>query len=90
VNPVFLSFLQRVAFKFGTTVIFVVMLAIPTAASLEKGLQYVSVAWLSISLWLLGRALARRRPFVMLSEWGEGLMFLLMAACALLLVFLSN
>jgi hypothetical protein len=51
-SPVFLSFLQRVLFKLGITTIFVVMLAITTAASLGQGLQYVSVTWLLIALWL--------------------------------------
>jgi hypothetical protein len=82
VNTVFLSFLQRVLFKLGITTIFVVMLAITTAASLGRGLQYVSVIWLLIALWLFGLALVCRRPFIILSEWGESLLFSLMAACA--------
>ena len=81
-NPVFLSFLQRVVFKLGITIVFIVMLAIATAAPFGQGLQYVSVSWLLIALWLFGLASVCRRPFIILSEWGEGLMFSLMAVLA--------
>jgi hypothetical protein len=90
VKPASSAFAQGVLFKFGVALIFVVMLAITTAAPLAQGLRYVSAICLLISLSLFGLAVIRRRHLMILSEWSEGLIFSLIAACSHLLIGFLN
>jgi uncharacterized protein (DUF983 family) len=86
VDPSVRSFAEVVFTKLGNALLFAVMLAMATNASLVKGLRFISVICLLISSWHFGAAFARRRPLSVLSEWGEAVMFGLIAGCACLYV----
>jgi len=72
--------------KLGTALLFAVMLAMATNASLVQGLRYIALAFFLMSSWHFGAAFARRRPFGVLSEWGEAVAFNFISGCVLLSV----
>jgi hypothetical protein len=82
VKPLLQPFSERFFVKLGTAIVFVLMLAIATGATLGLGLRYVAATCFLISIWLFGVALVRRRSFGRFSEWSEGLIFVLLAGSA--------
>ena len=90
VEPILQSFAGRIFPKLGVAVLFAGLLAFATTGTLEQALRYVAATCLLISFWLFGVALAKRRSFASLSEWGEGLVFSLIAGCAHFLAGLSS
>jgi hypothetical protein len=51
-------------------------------ASLGQGLRFILAIFFLMASWHFGVALVRRRPLSGLSEWGEAVIFSLMAGCA--------
>ena len=89
-EPSVRSFAELFFTKLGTALLFTLMLAIVINAGLAQGLRFIAVAFFLMSLWHFGAAFSRRRPFGVLSEWGEAVAFSLMSGCALLFAkFLS-
>jgi hypothetical protein len=84
VDPSVLSFAELFLTKLGAALLFATVLAMATNASLVQGLRFISVICFLISSWHFGAAFARRRPLSVLSEWGEALIFSLIAGCACL------
>lgn len=83
-------FAERLFIKLGTAILFVLMLAIATGATLGLGLRYVAATCLLISIWLFGIAVVRRRALGRFSEWDEGLIFVLLAGSAHFLAGLTS
>jgi hypothetical protein len=75
-------FAERLFVKLGTAIFFALMVAIATGATLGLGLRYVAATCFVISIWLFGVALVQKRSFGRFSEWGEGLVFVLLAGGA--------
>jgi hypothetical protein len=90
VEPILQQFAGRILPKLWVAVLFAGLLAFATTGTLEQALRYVAASCLLISFWLFGVALAKRRSFASLSEWDEGLVFSLIAACAHFLASLSG
>ena len=80
------DFAERVFTKLGAALLFAVMLAMATNASLVQGLRFIAAICFLMSCWHFGVAFARRRLFSDLSEWGEAVIFNVIAGCAYLLV----
>ena len=73
-DPLLLSFAGRIFPKLSAALVFAGILALATNSTLAHGLHYFSAICLLMSLWLLGVAVARRRPLEKeLSEREEGL-----------------
>ena len=83
-DPSLRSFVELVFTKLGSALLFAMMLAMATNASLVQGLRFISVIFRLISSWHFGAAFVRRRPLSVLSEWGEAVIFSLIAGCACL------
>jgi hypothetical protein len=81
-NPAIASFAERLFCKLGAALLFAIMLAMATNASLVQGLRFISAICLLTSSWHFGVALVRQRPLSGLSEWGEAAIFSLVAGCA--------
>jgi hypothetical protein len=90
-DPLLRSFAGRIFPKLSVALAFSGILALATNSTLEHGLHYFSAICLLMSLWLLGVAVARRRPLEKeLSEWDEGLLLSLIGVGAhFLAIFLS-
>jgi hypothetical protein len=76
------SFAEQFFTKLGTALLFAIMLAMAANASLGQGLRFVFAIFFLMASWHFGVALVRRRPLSGLSEWGEALIFSLIAGCA--------
>jgi hypothetical protein len=76
------SFAERFFAKLGAALLFAMMLAMATNASLGQGLRFILAIFLLMASWHFGVALVRRRPLSGLSEWGEAVIFSLIAGCA--------
>jgi hypothetical protein len=85
-GPSTVSFAEQLLCKLGAALIFAIMLAMVTNASLAQGLRFITAIFLLTSSWHFGVALVRRRPLSGLSEWGEAAIFSLIAGCAHLFV----
>ena len=80
------SFAERFFVKLGAALLFAIMLAMATNASLVQGLRFILAICLLMASWHFGVALVRRRSLSGLSEWGEAVIFNVIAGCAYLLV----
>jgi hypothetical protein len=80
------DFAERVFTKLGAALLFSVMLAMATNASLVQGLRFIAAIFFLMSSWHFGAAFARQRPFGDLLELGEAVIFNLIAGCTYLLV----
>jgi hypothetical protein len=76
------SFAERFFAKLGGALLFAIMLAMATNASLGQGLRFILAIFFLMASWHFGVALVRRRPLSGLSEWGEAVIFSLIAGCA--------
>src|SRR5271155_5645805 len=85
-GPSTVSFAEKLLCKLGAALLFAIMLAMVTNASLVQGLRFISAICLLTSSWHFGVALVRRRPLSGLSEWSEAAIFSLIAGCAHLFV----
>ena len=81
-----LPYRSRNSFFSNWVLLFAIMLAMATNASLVQGLRFILAICLLMASWHFGVALVRRRPLSGLSEWGEAAIFSLVAGCAHLFV----
>jgi hypothetical protein len=86
VDPNVRSFAELFFTKLGNALLFTVMLAIATNAGLVQELRFVAAICFLMSSWHFGAAFARRRPLGVLSEWGEAVVFSLIAGCSIFFV----
>jgi hypothetical protein len=70
---------EQLLCKLAAALLFAIMLAMATNASLVQGLRFTSVIFLLTSSWHFGVAFIRRRPLSGPSEWGEAAIFSLIA-----------
>jgi hypothetical protein len=87
-DPAIVSFAEQFFCKLGVALLFAIMLAMATNASLVQGLRFIAAICLLTSSWHFGVAFIRRRPLSGLSEWGEAALFSLIAGCAHLFAML--
>jgi hypothetical protein len=80
------SFAEQLLCKVGIALLFAVMLAMVTNASLVQGLRFISAICSLTSSWHFGVAIIHRRPLSGASEWGEAAIFSLIAGCASIFV----
>src|SRR5258707_12694150 len=69
------SFAEQLLCKLAAALLFAIMLAMATNASLVQGLRFTSAIFLLTSSWHFGVAFVRRRPSSGPSEWGEAAIF---------------
>jgi len=79
-------FAEQLLCKLAAALLFAIMLAMATNASLVQGLRFTSAIFLLTSSWHFGVAFVRRRPLSGPSERGEAAIFSLIAGCAYLSV----
>src|SRR6202035_2448774 len=62
-GPSTVSFAEQLLYKLGAALLFAIVLAMVTNASLVQGLRFISAICLLTSSWHFGVALVRRVPF---------------------------